>query len=64
MDARIVGWGHTPFGRHEDKSLEDLIVDAASQALDHAGIEAKALSAGSGGDGGSWLVPRLDNPFH
>ena len=45
MDARIVGWGHTPFGRHEDKSLEDLIVDAASQALDHAGIEAKDVDA-------------------
>ena len=38
MDARIVGWGHTPFGVHRNKSLEDLIFDAAREALDHAGI--------------------------
>lgn len=38
MDARIVGWGHTPFGIHKDKSLEDLILAAAREALDHAGI--------------------------
>lgn len=39
MDARIVGWGHTPFGRLQDKSLEDLIVDAAREALDHCGVD-------------------------
>lgn len=38
MDARIVGWGHTPFGAHKDKSLEDLILDAAGEALAHAGL--------------------------
>jgi len=38
MDARIVGWGHTPFGVHRDKSFEDLILDAAREALHHAGI--------------------------
>lgn len=38
MDARIVGWGHTPFGVLRDKSLEDLILDAAREALDHAGL--------------------------
>jgi acetyl-CoA C-acetyltransferase len=45
MDARIVGWGHTPFGRHEDKSLEDLITDAAREAIAHAGIEARDVDA-------------------
>ncbi len=40
MDARIVGWGHTPFGRLDGKTFEDLIVDAARAALSHAGIEA------------------------
>jgi len=39
MDARIVGWGHTPFGRLEDSNLEDLIVQAASEAIAHAGID-------------------------
>lgn len=45
MDAHIVGWGHTPFGRLEGRSLEDLIVDASRQALDHAGIEAGEVDA-------------------
>jgi acetyl-CoA C-acetyltransferase len=45
MDARIVGWGHTPFGRLEDKSLEDLITDAAGEALSHAGLEARDVDA-------------------
>ena len=45
MDARIAGWGHTPFGRHEEKSLEDLITGAAREALVHAGIEARDVDA-------------------
>lgn len=44
MDARIVGWGHTPFGRL-DKSLEELITDAAAEALAHAGITAADVDA-------------------
>ncbi len=42
MDARIVGWGHTPFGRL-DRTFEDLIADAAREALDHAGIAARDI---------------------
>jgi acetyl-CoA C-acetyltransferase len=38
MDARIVGWGHTKFGVHKDKRFEDLILAAAREAIDHAGI--------------------------
>ncbi len=38
MDARIVGWGHTPFGVHKDKSFEALVLDAAGEAIAHAGI--------------------------
>jgi acetyl-CoA C-acetyltransferase len=45
MDARIVGWGHTPFRRHEDKSLEDLILEAGRQAIEHAGIEPRDIDA-------------------
>lgn len=48
MEARIVGWGHTPFGRHEDKLLEDLITDAAREALASAGLEATEVD-------GIWL---------
>lgn len=41
MDARIVGWGHTPFGRLDGKSLEDLIVASARAALAHADVDPK-----------------------
>ena len=44
MDARITGWGHTRFGRLE-QSLEELIGQAAQEALDHAGIEARDVDA-------------------
>ena len=36
----IVGWSHTPFGRHADETVETLVVRAANDALAHAGIEA------------------------
>jgi len=45
MDARIIGWGHTKFGRLEGKTLEDLIQDAAAEALEHAGISAHEVDA-------------------
>lgn len=45
MDARIVGWGHTPFGRHPDKTIEDLIIDAAREAIEHAGIEPSEIDS-------------------
>lgn len=48
MDARIVGWGHTPFGRLKEKNLEDLIGDAAREAMAHAGIAARDVD-------GIWL---------
>ncbi len=39
MTARIVGWGHSPFGNLTDKTLEDLIVDTTREAVAHAGVE-------------------------
>ncbi len=38
MTACIVGWAHTPFGKLAGATLESLIVEAATGALDHAGI--------------------------
>lgn len=38
MDARIVGWGHTPFGVHKEKSFETLLLEAAGEAVAHAGL--------------------------
>lgn len=40
MTACIVGWSHTPFGKHEDEDVESLIVKAATAAIEDAGIEA------------------------
>jgi acetyl-CoA C-acetyltransferase len=41
MTACIVGWGHTPFGKLADETVESLIVKVVGQALADAGIAAK-----------------------
>ena len=38
MTACIVGWSHTPFGKHENEDVESLIRRAADDALADAGI--------------------------
>src|SRR3712207_2857542 len=38
MTACIVGWSHTPFGKLSNETVESLIIKAANEALDHAGI--------------------------
>ncbi|CAG0989152.1 MAG: acetyl-CoA acetyltransferase [Rhizobiaceae bacterium] len=38
MNACIVGWAHSRFGKLEGETLESLIVGVAREALDHAGI--------------------------
>jgi acetyl-CoA C-acetyltransferase len=43
MTACIVGWSHTPFGRHENEDVESLIVRAAHGALEDAGIGATEI---------------------
>jgi acetyl-CoA C-acetyltransferase len=45
MAAIIAGWGHTKFGKHDALNLEDLIVGAAREALDHAGIDPALIEA-------------------
>lgn len=45
MGVSIVGWAHLPFGRHDALDLETLIVSAADQALDHAGIRGDRVDA-------------------
>lgn len=39
MDALMVGWGHTRFGKQPEETLESLVVAAAEEALRNAGIE-------------------------
>lgn len=43
MTACIVGWSHLPFGKHEGRSVESLVVEAARGALADAGVEAAAI---------------------
>ena len=57
MDASIIGWGHTKFGRLEDKSLEDMIVDVAREAVAHAGIGFEDVDAIWLGNFNAGLVP-------
>ena len=38
MTACIVGWSHLPFGKHEGRSAESLIVEAATAAIADAGL--------------------------
>ncbi len=38
MTACIVGWAHTPFGKHDAESVESLVVRVTKDALEHAGV--------------------------
>lgn len=40
MSAAIVGWAHTPFGKHDAETIESLIVRVTTEALADAGITA------------------------
>ena len=43
MTACIIGWAHTPFGKHTDETVESLVVRVAREALAHAGLEASDI---------------------
>src|SRR3546814_5731099 len=47
MTACIVGWSHTPFGKHENDDVESLIGRVALQALEDAGIDRKSTRLNS-----------------
>jgi len=57
MEAIIVGWGHSAFGRLDQFSLENLIHHAAKEAMASAGIEGKDVDAVWLGHFNSGLVP-------
>ncbi len=56
MDAHIVGWGHTPFGRLSE-SVEELVCQAANEAISHAGINPKEIDGIWVGHYNGGLVP-------
>ncbi len=43
MDACIVGWAHTPFGKNDAESIEALITRVTREAIADAGIDAKDI---------------------
>jgi len=45
MSVSIVGWAHSPFGRLNGLSLEDLITRVGRAAMDHACIKAEEVDA-------------------
>src|SRR5579871_1124525 len=40
MSGCIVGWAHTPFGKHEGKDVEALMLQVIDSALADAGVDA------------------------
>ncbi|QID16392.1 acetyl-CoA acetyltransferase [Nitrogeniibacter mangrovi] len=59
MNACIIGWGHTRFGKHDDANLEALIVSATREALEHAGVDGRDVDAIWLGHLGGGLVPEI-----
>ena len=45
MTGCIVGWAHTPFGKHGDDDVESLIVRAAGDAIADAGVAPADIDA-------------------
>lgn len=56
-NAVMVGWGHTKFGRHDGLDLENLILAAASEAINDAGLSGPEIDAVWLGHFNSGLVP-------
>ena len=54
MDVHILGVGHTKFGRHPERSVASLALEAAREALADAGLEGQRIGVvvfGNGGQG-------------
>jgi len=45
MNSYMIGWGHTALGRLEGFELEDLMAEAAREALDDAGVAPAEIDA-------------------
>ncbi len=57
MTSAIVGWGHTPFGKLDGQSLEDLIQAASREALADAGLTGADIDAVWLGNFNAGMVP-------
>lgn len=57
MDSVIVGWGHSPFGRLDAMSLEDLVAMVTREALADACVEADEVDGVWLGNFNSGMIP-------
>ncbi|WP_426595563.1 acetyl-CoA acetyltransferase [Cellulomonas sp. McL0617] len=56
-DVLLTGWGHSPFGKLTDETLESLIVQVARDAIDASGLEARDIDEIYLGQFNSGLLP-------
>jgi acetyl-CoA C-acetyltransferase len=57
MNASIIGWSHSKFGRLDTETLETLIASSAMDAIEHAGVEANDVDAIYLGHFNAGMVP-------
>jgi acetyl-CoA C-acetyltransferase len=56
-DILLTGWGHSPFGKLADETLESLIVGVATEAIANAGLEPGQIDEIYLGQFNSGMVP-------
>lgn len=56
-DVLITGWSHTKFGKLTDHTLESLIVEVATEAIENAGLEPEQIDEIFLGQFNSGLLP-------
>lgn len=57
MDGIVVGWGHSPFGRLDALSFEDLVAMVTREALADADVEAEEVDGVWLGNFNSGMIP-------
>ena len=57
QDILLTGWGHSPFGKLADETLESLIVGVARDAIANAGLEPGQIDEVYLGQFNSGMVP-------
>ncbi|WP_404287604.1 acetyl-CoA acetyltransferase [Glutamicibacter arilaitensis] len=56
-DILLTGWGHSPFGKLSDETLESLIVQVAAEAISASGVDADQIDEIYLGQFNSGLTP-------
>lgn len=59
MNTNMIGWAHTPFGRHDALSVESLVARVVDEAIADSGLEASEIDEIIVGQFNSGLDPQL-----